>query len=188
MAVQGRVQAGILGGSVIQRFALSPTAARRPGFDPSLYITLFADASYCPTTKAYGWCWWIKYDSPAKTEIGVGGGSGLKGSYQAEVEALRAGMAFIRESLPQAMKGKRIVIQSDCTGALEAIVPDMEQLKRLGAQTAYTKHVKGHRGHSTARNSINTLCDKKAREQMLVWRQKAHQAESVLRAKAGLSV
>jgi len=83
------------------------------------------------------------------------------------------------------MKGKRIVIQSDCTGALEAIKPDLERLKRMGAQAAYTKHVKGHRGHATARNSVNTLCDRKAKEQMLVWRQRFHDAEARRRVQLG---
>jgi len=102
----------------------------------------------------------------------------MKGSYQAEVEALRAGMAFIRNSLSEQMKGKRIVIQSDCTGALTAIIPDLADLRRRGAQAAYTKHVKGHQGHATARNSINTLCDRLAKAEMLKWRQKFHDSEA----------
>lgn len=154
------------------------TSSARPAFEPGLYITLFADASYCPTTKAYGWCWWIKYGSPAKTKIGVGGGASMQGSYQAEVEALRAGMAFLYNHLLDEMQEKRIVIQSDCTGALEAIKPDLNYLQRKGADWAYTKHVKGHRGHSTARNSVNTLCDRKAKEQMKQWRQKFHDNEA----------
>lgn len=164
---------------------MTALAPNRPPFEPGLYITLFTDASYCPNTRAYGWCWWIKYGSPAKTQVGVGGGAHMQGSYQAEVEALRAGMAFIHESLPEEMKGKRIVIQSDCMGALEAIKPDLERLKRMGAQAAYTKHVKGHRGHATARNSVNTLCDRKAKQQMLVWRQKFHDAEAQRRLSLG---
>lgn len=164
--------------------ALPTSSATRAAFDPSLYITVFADASHCPQTKAYGWCWWLKHGSPAKTELGVGGGIPLKGSYQAEVEALRAGLLFIRQSLAQELKGKRIVIQSDCTGALEAIAPEMAELRRLGASMVYTKHVKGHRGHETARNSVNTLCDRKAKEQMKMWRAKAEGSSSPVRAHA----
>lgn len=96
----------------------------------------------------------------------MGGSVPLKGSYQAEVEALRAGLLFIQQSLVKELKGKRIVIQSDCTGALEAIAPEMAALRRLGASMVYTKHVKGHQGHATARNSVNTLCDRKAKEQV----------------------
>ncbi len=146
----------------------------RAGFDPTIYITLFADASYCPSTNAYGWCWWLKYGNPAKTEVGVGGGAFMRGSAQAETEALKAGIAFVRTSLKEALKGKRVVIQSDCLGALEAIQSDLAELRRDGAQAAYVKHVKGHQGHKTARNSVNTLCDRKAREQMKIWRQKAY--------------
>ena len=160
--------------------ALPTSAPARAAFDPSLYITVFADASHCPRTKAYGWCWWLKHGRPAKTELGVGGGLPLKGSYQAEVEALRAGLLFIQQSLSKELKGKRIVIQSDCTGALEAIKPEMAALRRLGASMVYTKHVKGHQGHATARNSVNTLCDRKAKEQMKLWRAKASEPFALL--------
>lgn len=162
----------------------STSASTRAPFDPSLYITVFADASYCPTTQAYGWCWWIKHGKPAKTELGVGGGSQMRGSNQAEIEALRAALAFVAKSLPAQLQGKRIVIQSDCTGALEAIRPEMNALRRQGAAMVYTKHVKGHRGHETARNSVNTLCDRKAKEQMKIWRAKAEESSSPVRAHA----
>lgn len=156
----------------------------RRAFEPGLYITLFADASYCSTTKAYGWCWWIKYGSPPQTKIGVGGGANMQGSHLAEVEALRAGMAFLYNHLLDEIQEKRIVIQSDCTGALEAIKPDLNYLQHKGADMAYTKHVKGHRGHSTARSSVNTLCDRKAKEQMKIWRQKSYDNEAKQRPEA----
>lgn len=154
----------------------------RPKFEPGLYITLIADASHCPHTQAYGWCWWVKHGHPAKTDLGVGGGIRMRGSQQAEVEALRAGIEFLSQNMEKQLKGKRVVIQSDCTGALKAIEPEMERLRQLGAAMVYTKHVPGHRGHSTPRNSINTLCDRKAREQMLVWRHKANEPQPAARS------
>ena len=154
------------------------TLPSRPPFEPGLYVTLFADASYCPDTQAYGWCWWLKYGNPAKTEVGVGGGMWVQGSNQAEIEALRAGIAFVAENLGAGLKGKRVVVQSDCTGALEVIKPELQGLRQLGAAAAYTKHVKGHQGHKTARNSVNTLCDRLAKQEMKTRRYQAQQGST----------
>lgn len=134
------------------------------------WITLFSDASFCPMTGAYGWCFWIKHGSPARTIVKAGGGMSIEGSNQAEIEALRQGLAAVAKL---DILDKRIVIQSDCIGAIEAIGDKLMELKRMGAKSAYTKHVKGHRGHSDRRASVNTLCDRKAGEQMLLYREKA---------------
>lgn len=148
-------------------------SAPRPAFDPTLYITLFADASYCPNTQAYGWCWWLKHGSPPETKVGVGGGTRIRGSSQAETEALRAGLAFVRDTLGPVLQGKRVVVQSDCLGALEAIRPELAGLRAQGAAQAYTKHVRGHRGNVTPRNAVNTLCDRLAYREMAARRAKA---------------
>lgn len=144
----------------------------RPKFIGSAsWITLFADASFCPNTGAYGWCFWIKHGEPAQTILKDGGGVGLSGSNQAEIEALRQGIKTIEQLN---IKGKRIVIQSDCLGALEAIKPQLDALRQQGAACAYTKHVKGHQGHRNKRASVNTTCDRKAGRQMAVFRAQAN--------------
>jgi len=136
------------------------------------WITLFADASFCPDTGAYGWCFWIKHGSPAKTTLRSGGGLGMKGSHQAEVEALRQGLQEI-ETL--GILGKNIVIQSDCLGALNTIEAELEKFRTAGAKRAYSKHVKGHQGHKDKRSSVNTICDQRAGECMMKFRQQARQ-------------
>lgn len=142
-------------------------------FNPGMFITVFADASFCPDTKAWGYGWWIKFGDPVQTREGHGGGLGMESSLLAEVGALRAALEWVKtELLPADLKDKRLVIQSDCTGALAAIQTELKHLRRdHGLASAYSKHVKGHQGHSTPRNSINTKCDRHARRVMKQYRQ-----------------
>lgn len=135
--------------------------------DGDKYITLFADASFCPETKAYGWCYWIKHGTPSTTVIKSGGGLRIRSSQEAEIEALRQGL---REIYAMALKGKRVVVQSDCLGALFKIGTELDAIKGLGAASAYTKHVRGHQGNKDARSSVNTQCDKLAGIQMRKFR------------------
>lgn len=146
----------------------------RKSIDSEKFITLFADASFCNDTKAYGWGVWIKYGVPPATLVISGGGIGIKDSNSAEVEALKAG---IREALRLNVVGKILVIQSDCTGALTIVMRECgKQMSKSGLRNFYTKHVKGHQGHKTPRNSVNTLCDQLARKEM--YEQRAKQIAS----------
>ena len=141
----------------------------KPSFPAGLYITLVADASFCHTTKAYGWCFWIKHGVEPLTIVKSGGGIGIANSGEAELEALMQGLQEI-EALGAAMHGKYIVVQSDCTGALDRLESRLKQLVELGAGKAYTKHVKGHQGNKTPRNAVNTLCDRRAGQEMRRYR------------------
>lgn len=138
-------------------------------FPAGLFITLVADASFCHRTKAYGWCYWIKYGVTPTTIIKSGGGIGLPNSNEAEVEALVQGLNAIVD-LDDKILGKHIVVQSDCTGALARVQPIFAELIKLGAKRAYSKHVKGHQGNRTPRNAVNTLCDRLAGQEMLKYR------------------
>lgn len=135
------------------------------------YVTVFADASYCPQTGAYGWCFWVKFGSPAQTKVHHGGGAYVLNSLMAEVEALLKALEFV-ESIP--LDGKIVVLQSDCTGALNfpRVKSLMEKLVQLGAKRAYVKHVKGHQGTKDPRSAVNTMCDRNARNQMRKHRKK----------------
>lgn len=129
------------------------------------YITLFADASWCPSTQAYGWAYWVKYGDPAQTVLNGGGGYGMASSHLAEVRALEHGLDYIENSLD--LPGKVVVVQSDCTGALRDLNLRICQLEvKFRASRAYSKHVKGHQGHITPRNSVNTTCDRVAKRHM----------------------
>ena len=141
---------------------------KKPFENSDQWITLFADASFCHQTLAYGWCFWLKHGSPAKTHIHSGGGIKIASSHWAEVEALRQGLKMVET---MELKGKRVVVQSDCTGALAVIVPELLRLKDAGAAAAYSKHVKGHQGNGTPRSSVNTTCDKRARAEMKTYRE-----------------
>jgi ribonuclease HI len=143
--------------------------ADKPVFPAGLYITLVADASFCHTSKAYGWCFWIKHGVEPRTIVKSGGGIGIANSGDAELEALMQGLQEI-EALGTDMHKKYIVVQSDCTGALARLEPRLKQLVALGAGKAYTKHVKGHQGNKTPRNAVNTLCDRNAGQQMRRYR------------------
>lgn len=148
------------------------TAAHKSPFENSdQWITLFADASFCPDTNAYGWCFWIKHGSPAQTVVRHGGGQRIQSSHWAEVEALRQGLKWVH-TLP--LRGKRVVVQSDCTGALAEISSALNLLKNAGAVAAYSKHVKGHQGNKTKRSSVNTTCDRLAKSEMKRYRASAN--------------
>ena len=140
--------------------------AAPPGVAPGRYITLFADASYCPDTRAYGYGWWVKYGAPAQTRTGHGGGLFIENSTHAEVHALEAGLTFILGELD--LTQRIVVVQSDCTGALAKIEAAdwFGRLHALGAANAYTKHVHGHRGTLSPRHAVNTGCDRAARRCM----------------------
>ncbi|HEY0820969.1 MAG TPA: hypothetical protein VGD46_19440, partial [Rhizobacter sp.] len=125
---------------------------------------------YCHQTKAYGYGWWVKFGTPAQTRVGWGGGY-VQDSLHAEIEAIRAGLQWLRTEIAADCKGKRLVVQSDCTGALARIVGDLSSLQRdLLLDQAYSKHVKGHQGHVNARASVNTTCDRHARRMMRQFR------------------
>lgn len=138
-------------------------------FPAGLYITLVADASFDHGTKAYGWCYWIKYGTTPTTIVKSGGGIGMKNSNEAEIEALLQGLTAI-QGLGDAFHKKYVVVQSDCTGALTRVEEKLRELVSLGASKAYTKHVKGHQGNITPRNAVNTLCDRKAKQEMIKYR------------------
>ncbi len=143
-----------------------------PNLDKAKYITLFGDASYDSKTKAYGWCVWIKYGSPAQTIVRSGGGIGIANSTEAEYQALAEGMKCVIE-LGNDTINKNIVVQSDCLYAIERIdkmVPDF--LQTTQADRIYTKHVKGHQGTRTPRSAVNTLCDLNAKREMRKYRAK----------------
>lgn len=132
--------------------------------DSALFITLFADASHCPTTKACGWASWIKYGDPAQTQRLSGSAANVKNSHLAEVMALEKGIAHIEQNL--ALQDKIIVLQSDCQGALDYLAPRAEGLKAMGARHVKLKWVKSHNGHKDVRSSVNTWCDETARHHM----------------------
>ena len=142
--------------------------------NPDSYITMFADASYCNRTLAYGWGVWVKYTDAAgvvRSVYGAGGGVGIKSSSDAEVEALRQGLYAVERLGVNVTRGKKIVVQSDCTSAISTVKEEFAEYKaRVEAASVYAKHVYGHQGYKTPRNAVNTMCDRHARHAMRKFR------------------
>lgn len=136
-------------------------------FDPSQYVTLFTDASYCPDTGAWGWAAWCKHGAPAETLRHHGGGFGCPGSHTAEVRGIEAGIAMVAAQVD--IVGKTVIIQCDCKSALRQA--DLTPLWDLNPKAVRLKHVKGHQGTKNPRTAVNTWADRAAYQQMAVYRQ-----------------
>lgn len=132
---------------------------KQPGEGPR-FITVFADASHCPDTLAYGWAAWVKYGNPATTVRRAGGGVGHRTSNESEILALQNGINLALSLGDEVVRGAIVVAQSDCTGALSKV--DVSGLWRAGVRHVKLKHVKGHRGYRDPRSSVNTWCDVEA--------------------------
>lgn len=145
---------------------------QRPTIEAGKYITVFADASHCPYTRAWGYGFWAKWGIPAKSAYRSGGGQDCPNATVAESQALEAALRWILEEVtPREARGKILVVQSDCTGALAKLGPLLKHLKKtLKLEKAYSKHVKGHQGFGNARSAVNEICDQKARKEMKKFR------------------
>lgn len=126
-------------------------------FNPDEYITIFADASWCPDTKAMGWYGWCKCAAGRFTSEGNGT---AKSSGEAELHGIVSMIKYVQERF--AFQDKKVVIQCDCLEALQKL--DINIMP--GAASVKLKHVKGHQGNSNPRAAVNNLCDKKAYKQM----------------------
>lgn len=138
-----------------------------------MLVTIFSDASMCPETLVSSWGGWTK------SERGVARHGGVlkletKNINVAEAAAI---VKAVKMSLIQGVsdRGDEILLQTDNqavplilngkqTGTNEDVVYGV--FKDLCAEYGLTyrwRHVKGHKGHVTPRNSVNSYCDKVAR-------------------------
>lgn len=132
-------------------------------FNPDDYVTIFSDASYCHQTGAAGYAGWVKYGSSGKT-LKVSDCFRSKSSEEAETYGI---YETIREALDKGViiKGKNIIIQCDCIGALNKL--DLTVLLDKKPSRVKLKHVKGHSGTGNPRSAVNNWCDKEAKSQMV---------------------
>lgn len=139
--------------------------------DKPQFITLFADASYCPQTGAFGWAAWIKHGTPART-LRLSGGGYIEHSVAAECHALEQALVTLIDNANITLQRVIVVVESDCVAALNWIRGQgwCTRLTGAGARHVKLKHVKGHRGHRDRRSSVNTWCDRTARERMQHYR------------------
>jgi ribonuclease HI len=143
-----------------------------------MWVTIIADASYCPDTQAAGYGFWIASDRGKR-----GGHGGIKervvNSIAAEMMALVNGL-YMACRYGLADQGDTVLLQTDCQAAIDAfthkraritheetdLVSYLETLAKDLQLTVMFKHVKGHTSGGTPRLFINNKCDELARDAM----------------------
>lgn len=147
-------------------------------------VTIIADASYCPNTKAGGWGIWVASE---RGKHGDGGAfeKQVDGSCAAEMMAVVNGLhRATKYNLAQ--KGDHILLQTDCQSAIDAFsgkrnIYNKDEAKakkmlyaiklKIGLTLSF-RHVKGHSKSKEARYVTNNLCDERAKKGMRLARSK----------------
>ena len=143
-----------------------------------MWVTIIADASYCPDTGKAGYGFWIA------CQRGKHGGDGIIQSYvenniAAEMIALLNALHVARKK-GLILHSDSVLMQTDCQPAIDAFQGQRqsitEQEKELVSwYNAFReehnlhirlKHVKGHTDRDDARYVVNNICDRKARRNM----------------------
>lgn len=138
-----------------------------------MLVTIFSDASYCPKIKRASWGGWVK------SERGVARGGGvLRGTISdINISEARALVNAVHLGLRDQVlhKGDRIIAQTDNDCVMKVLNyagprdewRETAELARklLGDhQLELTwRHVKGHKGYTSKRSSVNVYCDRVAR-------------------------
>lgn len=142
-----------------------------------MHVTILADASHCPDTKAGGYGFWIA------SQRGKKGGSGqFKGRV---ATSTLAEMMALANSLYEAVKSCLVIendivlFQTDCEAAIFGFIKKRKVSKEELITVTYIdklsknlklkihfKHVKGHSNSSEARFAANNACDRAARKAM----------------------
>lgn len=140
-------------------------------------VTVLADASHCPDTKAGGYGYWIA------SERGRKGGSGpLKGKILTSTLAELMSVAnAVYEGVSHGLIHPKdvLLIQIDCESAIfaftgkrkaseaeQAVVRYIATLSISMQLTIEYRHVKGHSSRSESRFAANRKCDREARKEM----------------------
>lgn len=173
--------------------ASKPKKARKT-YSPKPTVMIFADASYCASTRAAGWGAWIKADG--KPSITVGGAIQAAATSAADAEAYALANAVTAAKVAGYIgAGAAVMLQTDClvvlmgvrraiptafdspaaggsaTGRRRAAGTDGFQkamavlAKDLRGAVVITRHVKGHQAGG-GRNWVNRTCDEIARKGM----------------------
>lgn len=140
-----------------------------------MLVSLFADASFYPMTRAAGWGAWVKSD---RGQLQDGGTfrQALQNAGEAELCAVVNGLWLaLRRGV--ACPGDVVLVQSDCMRVrdliLETTGPNsdveraaLERLDRFGMRLR-ARHVPGHTSGHKPRLWVNNRCDAIARTGML---------------------
>lgn len=142
-----------------------------------MHVTVLADASHCPDTKAGGYGFWI-----ASARGKKGGSGALKGEIVSSTlaEMMAVANAIHHAILEGLVQGHDVLlVQIDCESAIFALTgkrrsSELEQkvlahinkmMKLLHLKIEY-KHVKAHTSNKEARFAANNACDRAARKAM----------------------
>lgn len=143
-----------------------------------MLVTIMCDASFCHDTKAGGFGYWIASGRGKK-----GGGGSFKidcdNSENAETLAI-VNSLYIACNEQLVQEGDRVLIQSDCTGAIrwfegKGISANRQKVRALELFNnkvdelklhVLFRHVKGHSKKKDARSRSNNHCDKRAYKAM----------------------
>ena len=132
-------------------------SAKTPS-DPSKFITVFTDGSFCAKTKAWGVGVWIR-SGENKTVTFSKGGVGLKCCNEVELFGLQLAKKYIEKNIDT--NDKVVVFQSDSLVALDKFNKSIQ-----GSRYVKLKHVKGHNSNGTKRSYVNNLVDRLAKKEM----------------------
>ena len=131
-----------------------------------MFVTIFADASFCPNTKAAGFGGWAKYGQQG-TVFKAGGRlyqcqTPTDAEYEAILEMLRR---MIKRNIP--VEKTILVIQSDCKPAIQRCKTRRpREIFDLPVRAIKFKWVKAHQGGVNARSYVNEFCDETAKYYM----------------------
>lgn len=145
-----------------------------PNYPPM--ITLFTDAGFCQTIMRGTWASWAKYEGVAHLNSGFIRAD-CRNSNDAEMYAICNGFCSTLAHF-KPPPNTLVLIQSDSTAAIHVykqyrdtmgwtspppVKSFLAQADRYKVRYKF-RHVKGHQGHVTRRNSVNTTCDKRCYE------------------------
>lgn len=142
-----------------------------------MHVTILADASHCPDTKAGGYGYWIASARGKKGGSGVLNGA-ITSSTLAEIMAI-ANAIYCAIKINLVQGNDVILVQTDCESAIFAltlkrkgsaeekkVVEYIQKMVKLLSLKIEYKHVKGHTNSSEARFAANNACDRAARKAM----------------------
>lgn len=145
-------------------------------------VHVYADASYCSHTSAWGYGYCIKIGQPVMQRTHSGGGMHCMSSQYAELVAVREALDFLRVHLKGILQDVVVEVRSDCLGALAGIKHDAEEFKTLtGVRRVDLLHVQSHARGGDTHTVLNKLCDSLARQAMKRYRARVHAAREAKR-------
>jgi len=143
-----------------------------------MFITILADASFCPDTKVGGFGCWVAGSRGKRSFQGMLNGF-IDNNNCAEMMAVVNALFLARKNLLVDV-GDRVLIQTDCTAAIMAFIGSrqpstaqeqtvVEWYRRIQVESELKitlKHVKGHSKRNEGRFVSNNICDKQAKQEM----------------------